>query len=313
MTPESVLVYLDLPSTILESQAFQPLTIAAKQFYAVHYKDITRFRKATLGLPLASVEAILASDDLQLKSENAVYCFVLDWALAHYPDYKERRDIIATRLAKFIRFPYMTRRMLAEVLTCPEFNPEFAQKVVKEALSFKSEVPTMEHTYIRDEYSILNCWFVERAYKARPIKMVEYEQPIPHCVVYFDLKRDMCASLSPSGMVKSEAFNLGSHRDHWFCLVARCNTDCFGLYLGMLDADQRPLSVHFAFEYEFAAMSKRTNEFVSRRKGLCTFSYKWAIGIHNMFAIPWTSFIGEDSVYFVDGVLHLRAELTQLS
>ncbi|KAM0048301.1 hypothetical protein Hdeb2414_s0008g00272881 [Helianthus debilis subsp. tardiflorus] len=165
----------------------------------------------------------------------------------------------------------MTRRMLAEVLTCPEFNPEFAQKVVKEALSFKSEVPTMEHTYIRDEYSILNRWVVERAYKARPIKMVEYEQPIPHCVVYFDLKRDVCASLSPSGMVKSEAFNLGSHRDHWFCLVARCNTDCFRLYLGMLDADQRPLSVRFAFEYKFAAMSKRINEFVSRRKGLCTF------------------------------------------
>ncbi|XP_022012991.2 probable LRR receptor-like serine/threonine-protein kinase At3g47570 [Helianthus annuus] len=57
------------------------------------------FRKAILGLPFAIVEAILASDDLQLNSENAVYRFVLKWASAHYPDYNERREIIATRLA----------------------------------------------------------------------------------------------------------------------------------------------------------------------------------------------------------------------
>lgn len=43
MTPESVLVYLNLPSIILESEAFQPLTIAVKRFYAVHFKDITRY------------------------------------------------------------------------------------------------------------------------------------------------------------------------------------------------------------------------------------------------------------------------------
>lgn len=43
MSPASVLAYLDLPSTILTSGAFRLLTVAAKQFYAVHYKDITKY------------------------------------------------------------------------------------------------------------------------------------------------------------------------------------------------------------------------------------------------------------------------------
>ncbi|KAI3744086.1 hypothetical protein L1987_57161 [Smallanthus sonchifolius] len=46
MTPESILVYLDLPSTILIAEEFQSLTVTAKQFYAVHYKDITNLRNS---------------------------------------------------------------------------------------------------------------------------------------------------------------------------------------------------------------------------------------------------------------------------
>lgn len=42
MTPESALVYLELPSSVLMAEAVQPLTDAAKQFLAVRYKDITK-------------------------------------------------------------------------------------------------------------------------------------------------------------------------------------------------------------------------------------------------------------------------------
>ncbi|KAI3744083.1 hypothetical protein L1987_57157 [Smallanthus sonchifolius] len=70
MTPESVLVYLDLPSTILMAEEFQSLTVATKQFYSVHYKDITKFEDEILSLPLAGVEAIIASDDLNVNSED---------------------------------------------------------------------------------------------------------------------------------------------------------------------------------------------------------------------------------------------------
>lgn len=42
MTPESALLYLDLPSSVLMADAVQPLTDAAKQFLAVRYKDISK-------------------------------------------------------------------------------------------------------------------------------------------------------------------------------------------------------------------------------------------------------------------------------
>nr|GFC19666.1 TRAF-like, SKP1/BTB/POZ domain, BTB/Kelch-associated [Tanacetum cinerariifolium] len=42
MTPESALLYLDLPSTVLMAEAVQSLTGAAKQFLAVRYKDMTK-------------------------------------------------------------------------------------------------------------------------------------------------------------------------------------------------------------------------------------------------------------------------------
>ncbi|GJX39417.1 BTB/POZ domain-containing protein POB1-like protein [Tanacetum coccineum] len=116
MTPESALLYLNLPSSVLMAEAVQPLTDAAKQFLTVRYKDITKFQDEVLNLPLARVEAILASDDLEVASEDAVYDFDLKWSRIQYPKIEERREILATRLAQFIRLPYMTCRKLRKVM-----------------------------------------------------------------------------------------------------------------------------------------------------------------------------------------------------
>ena len=69
-------------------------------------------------------------------------------------------------------------------------------------------------------------------------------------------------------------------------------------------------SVSFAVDYEFAARSRPTEEFVSKYKGNYVFTGGKAVGYRNLFAIPWTTFMAEDSLYFINGVLHLRAELT---
>ncbi|KAK9051504.1 hypothetical protein SSX86_028131 [Deinandra increscens subsp. villosa] len=97
MTPECVLAYLDLPSTILMSPSFRPLTVAAKQFYAVHFKDITKlFEDEILGLSLySSVMKIISSDDLQVDTEDALVEFALKWARAQDPDIVYRRALIA--------------------------------------------------------------------------------------------------------------------------------------------------------------------------------------------------------------------------
>ncbi|KAJ4823112.1 Boi protein [Turnera subulata] len=309
MTPESALLYLDLPSSVLMGEAVQPLTDTAKQFLADRYKDMTKYQEEVMALPLAGIEAILSSNDLQVASEDAVYDFVLKWARAQYPRIDERREILGARLARFIRFPYMTCRKLKKVLSCTDFDHDVASKLVLEALFFKGEPPHRQRILAAEESASLTRRFVERAYKYRPVKVVEFELPRQQCVVYLDLKREECANLFPSGRVYSQAFHLGGQG---FFLSAHCNMDqqssfhCFGLFLGM----QEKGSVSFAVDYEFAARSKPTEEFVSKYKGNYTFTGGKAVGYRNLFALPWTSFMAEDSLYFINGVLHLRAELT---
>lgn len=309
MTPESALLYLELPSSVLMGEAVQPLTDAARQYLASCYKDMTKFQEEVMALPLAGVEAILSSDDLQIASEDAVYDFVLKWARAQYPRVEERREVLGSRLARFIRFPHMTCRKLKKVLTCNDFDHDVASKLVLEALFFKAEAPHRQRTLAAEESVTLNRRFVERAYKYRPVKVVEFERPRQQCVVYLDLKREECENLFPSGRVYSQAFHLGGQG---FFLSAHCNMDqqssfhCFGLFLGM----QEKGSVSFAVDYEFAARSKPTEEFVSKYKGNYTFTGGKAVGYRNLFAIPWASFTADDSLYFINGILHLRAELT---
>ena len=165
------------------------------------FGTFTRFQEEVMALPLAGVEAILSSDDLQVPSEDAVYDFVLKWARAQYSKLEERREVLGARLARFIRFPYMTCRKLKKVLTCNDFDHEIASKLVLEALFFKAEAPHRQRVLAAEESATLNRRFVERAYKYRPVKVVEFELPRQQCVVYLDLKREECANLFPSGRV----------------------------------------------------------------------------------------------------------------
>ncbi|XP_073045065.1 BTB/POZ domain-containing protein POB1-like isoform X1 [Primulina eburnea] len=309
MTPESALLYLDLPSSVLIADAVQPLTDAAKQFLASRYKDISKYQDEVMNLPLAGIEAILSSDDLQVASEDAVYDFVLKWTRTHYQTQEERWDILCSRLGRYIRFPYMTCRKLRKVLTCTDFDHDFATKAVLDALFFKAEAPHRQRTHAIEDSSYTSRRFIERAYKYRPVKVIEFDVPRQQCVVYLDLKREECSHLFPSGRVYSQAFHLGGQG---FFLSAHCNMDqqssfhCFGLFLGM----QEKGSISFAVDYEFAARSKPTEEYISKYKGNYTFTGGKAVGYRNLFSIPWTSFMAEDSLYFINGILHLKAELT---
>ncbi|KAK8468765.1 hypothetical protein PHAVU_006G109600 [Phaseolus vulgaris] len=308
MTPESALLYLELPFSVLMADAVQPLTDTAKQYLVDRYKDITKFQEEVLSLPLVGIEAILSSDEVQVASEDVVYDFVLKWVRTQYPKIEERREVLGTQLARLIRFPHMTCRKLKKVLTCNDFDQNVASKLVLEALFFKAEAPHRQRILAAESASYSRL-FVERAYKYRPVKVVDFELPRQQCVVYLDLKREECANLFPTGRVYSQAFHLGGQG---FFLSAHCNMDqqssfhCFGLFLGM----QEKGSTSFAIDYEFAARSRPTEEFVSKYKGNYVFTGGKAVGYRNLFAIPWTTFMAEDSLYFINGILHLRAELT---
>ncbi|CAI9784650.1 unnamed protein product [Fraxinus pennsylvanica] len=309
MTCESALLYLDLPSTISMGDTVQPLTDAAKKFLATRFKDISKFQEEVLNLPLAGITAVLSSDNLQVASEDAVYDFVLKWARMHYSKLEERREILSTHLVRFIRFPCMSCRKLKKVLGCNDFDPEIASKVVLDALFFKAEAPYRQRSLVAEEANTSSRRFVERAYKYRPVKVVEFESPRLQCIVYLDLTQGECAQLFPAGRVYSQAFHLGGQG---FFLSAHCNMDqqssfhCFGLFLGM----QEKGSVAFAVDYEFASRAKPSEEFVSKYKGNYTFTGGKAVGYRNLFSVPWSAFMDDDSPYFINGILHLRAELT---
>ncbi|XP_062146218.1 BTB/POZ domain-containing protein POB1-like isoform X3 [Alnus glutinosa] len=309
MTCESALLYLDLPSTVLMADAVQPLTDAAKLFLAARFKDMTKIQDELLNLPLAGIEAVLSSDDLQVGSEDSIYDFVVKWARIHYPKLEDRKEIFGSRLCHLIRFPYMTCRKLKKVLICNDFDTELASKVVLGALLFKAEAPYRQRSLAAEDSSATCHRFVERVYKSRPVKVLEFELPCQQCIVYLDLKREECARQFPAGRLCSHVFYL---RGQGFILSAHCNMDqqssfhCFGLFLGM----QGKRSVSFAVDYEFSARSKPTEEFVSKYKGNYTFTGGKAVGYRNLFGMTWTEFMADDSLYFINGVVHLRAELT---
>ncbi|KAL3331441.1 hypothetical protein AABB24_034987 [Solanum stoloniferum] len=308
MTTESALLYLDLPFNILVADEVQPLTDAAKQFLAQRFKDITKFQEDVLSLRLSGIEAVLSSDNLQIASEDAVFDFLLKWARMHYPKLEERREVWNSHLLHLIRFPCMTCRKLKKVMTCNDFDPKVASKLVFEALFYKAEAPYRQRSIAAEAGNALYHRYVERAYKYRPIKALEFETPHQQCVIYLDLKRDECASLFPAGRVYSQAFHLAGQG---FFLSAHCNMDhqsafhCFGLFLGM----QEKGSVSFAVDYEFAARISPGEGYVSKYKGDYTFTSGKAVGYRNLFGVAWTPFLSEDSLFFINGILHLRAEL----
>eukprot|EP00250_Pteridium_aquilinum_P001313 c11523_g1_i1 orf=214-1836(+) len=306
MTPDSALLYLDLPSSVLLADAMQPLTDAAMSFLVSQYKDILRYQEEVMNLPLAGIEALLSSDDLQVPSEDNVYDFVLKWAKAHYLKPEERKEVLGSRLVHLIRFPMMSTRKLRKVLASSELDHEVATKVVSEALFYKAEVPYRQRQLAMEETTFRK--YTERSYKYRPVKLVEFEYPHQQCIVYLDLRKEECVALFPQGRVYSQAFHLGGQG---FFLSAHCNMDqqssfhCFGLFLGM----QEKGSVSFSVDYEFGSRHKPSKEFAVKYKGTYKFTGGKAVGYRNLFSLPWTSFVSEDSPYFIDNILHLRAEL----
>lgn len=262
-----------------------------------------------MALPLVGIEAILASDDLQIQSEDILYEVVLKWAKTHYSVLEERQEILGSHLARYIRFPHMTCHRLKKILASNDFRPSVASKLVLEALFFKAESLHHRRVLAPEQPASINHSFVGRSYKYRPIKIVEFEAPRHQCIVYLDLKRKECEALNPSGRIYSQTFHLGGHG---FSLSAHHNMDhlnlchSFGLFLGTEGKGTVSLTV----DYNFSARSMPTKEFAENFKGNYKFTAGKAVGCRNLFTRPWEMFIGKDCPYFINDVLHLRAELS---
>ncbi|CAA7017408.1 unnamed protein product [Microthlaspi erraticum] len=305
MTLDSALLLLHLPPTLIMADSVKPLVNSARRFIASRYKDISNSPvEEVMALPLIGIKILLANDDLQVSSEDVVYELVSRWLRLHYSGVRERQDVLASHLARFIRFPHMSCQRLKRMLLSDDFRPSIAKSIVLDALFFKTD-----SSDDRPAASSLNRRLVERAYNFKPIKTVEFEAPRQHCIVYMDFKRRECESLYPSRWTMSQAFQLGGRM---FYLSAHCTMDqlslspCFGLFLWLHGNG----SVSQALNYQFSARSKPTEEFRVRVRKNFTLVGGQAVGFRDLFGMPWDRFMAEDCPHFINGVLHLRAELS---
>ncbi|XBI75201.1 hypothetical protein VPH35_068600 [Triticum aestivum] len=300
MTRESALLYLDYPCSTSVAAEIRHLTDAAKEFLASKYKVLAKLdstdpaHRSLMDMPLAGIEAIFSSTDLQIRSENTVYSFLLEWVCKQYPETEERHKIWSSRLLPLVRFSHMTWSKLHEVLTCSDddVDNEQTKKLITDSLLHKA-YPAHEQATI--EADTRTCWQApQRAYMLKPIKVVEFDRPCPEVIVYLDLTREECSRLFPTGDILTHLFHLAGQD---FFLRANCQMDeqskaySFALYIGTVEMPKGPTCLTVDFELEDKA----------------TFSNDWMEGCNDLFEVPWSTFISNDNL--IDGVLHLRADL----
>eukprot|EP00850_Spirogloea_muscicola_P000843 SM000003S11088 [mRNA] locus=s3:848473:851787:+ [translate_table: standard] len=314
MTVPQALLYLDLPVSVRQAKAVQSLMDAARAFLASHFRDLSKCNEEANALPLVGIEAILASDLLHVASEDYVYDFTVRWARSKYPDVEQRRHVLDMCLAPLIRFSQMSNRKVLKSLTCSDLQGDRAKALILEALHYRAE-PVHRQKEIRSCPGRASR-FRERAYKLRPVKAITIDAPVQQCIVYFDLRIEEVRALYPKNKVSSHGFPFAGQE---FYISAHCNMEQlpdskgFGLFLGMYEKSKEG-SASVAVDYEFAVRMKDPTThkypFITRSRSTYTFIGGKIVGYRNIFSRDWSVFVDDKSVYFLNGVLHLRAELT---
>ncbi|KFK30702.1 hypothetical protein AALP_AA6G016600 [Arabis alpina] len=296
MTVDIALLLLELPPSIQAADSVKPLTNAARQFIASSFKNMSKVpTKEFMALPLVGIEAIIASDDLEVPSEDVVYDNVLAWAKTNYSVVEERQEILGSNLARYIRFPRMSCHRLKKILNSNDFTEPVQTALVLKALFFKA-----------DSQDNPRSLAAKRAYKYKPIKMMQFEIPRQQCVAYLDLSYKDCEELYPSGQLFSEGFRFGGQA---FFFSANCSTTPQNVFvLSMMIQESGP--VNLTVEYEFSVRLKPTEDFVPKYKGIYQITGSKSVGYLKLFVVPWESFMAQTCPYFINDVLHVRAELS---
>jgi hypothetical protein len=261
-----------------------------------------------MNLPLAGIEAIFASSDLQVESENSIFDFLLEWACVQYPKLEDRHKILSSRLLPLVRFSHVSPRTLQDILTCTEnyIDHEQVAKRITEVLMYKAYPACQQGPLAAD--ATTHCPFAERAYKFKHVKVVVFDRPHSQVIVYLDLKREDCSEFFQSEGICSRAFYLAGHLLY---LEAVCemhkdsNFYSFGLYLICYPK----CSKRVRLDYEFAARRNPSGKFVSLFNDESTFDGRCDYGCRDLFQTPWSKLIADDNL-FINGVLHLRADVT---
>lgn len=295
-----------------------PLKEAAKNYLVQRYKDFTKSKEDAMTLPPCALEVVLGSDGLQVISEEEVFDFILKWGREHYPKLEERREILTKRFARLIYFPYMCYlRLEKRLLVCPDFDVTQLWWLVHTSLQFNAGFPYGQGMLVAEypHEATSRVRLIKRVYKHHPVKVDYNLSPPFRCAVHFYLTKEECNDLFRSReKLYSQAFFL-HRKGPCFYLFARCNKDQhtsldhFGLFLYKpVGGNNKTCTI----DCEFQVMKDPSEGFQGKHKAdNCTLTEGECVGNENMFGIPWTDFMADDSKYFIDGILHLVVDITQ--
>ncbi|XBI75204.1 hypothetical protein VPH35_068603 [Triticum aestivum] len=79
----------------------------------------------------------------------------------------------------------------------------------------------------------------------------------------------------------------------------------FGLFIETIEMPKGPTCL--TVDFELAARARSSGKFVLRFEDKHT-GDDWMLGCGDLSEVPWSTFIANDNL-FIDGVLHLRADL----
>ncbi|KAK1283354.1 BTB/POZ domain-containing protein POB1 [Acorus calamus] len=272
----------------------QLLVDASKKHLVAHFRDMKKSQSDIVNLSIAGLEFILSSDDILPTTEDEVCDAIIHWARYHYPKVKERREALSSLVTRFVRLPYLSCMYLRKFLESEDIDRAALSERIIDALLFNIETLQGKHALISKDFT--NKLLIER-----PVKVLELETPKPHSVVYFNISRAECASLfAEFGVTRTQLFPIGGHMFYLMAAPVE-NQQKFGVWLCLNSMDKISVSFHYA-------MRRNPDKlFVDITNGKIIFPSRemWRY----LFSTPWSTFIEENSLYFINGMLHIRASI----
>ncbi|KAK1300356.1 BTB/POZ domain-containing protein POB1 [Acorus calamus] len=230
--------------------------------------------------------------------EDDAYDIVLKWARARYPRMDDRHEVLKSNLSRFVRMRYMTHKKLREVLKCEDLDRDTTSELVIDAFFFKFENPPLPTPALTSE-----------ELPGHPVRVVEFRKPSKKANVYLELKRSDCQKLSPNGIIMSQAFYVHGQAFHIVAQRYVEEMQTFGMFLRCV-LGGTPTMVKVDFEIQ--VRERTTKTFVSKFKSSYDFTSldRLGRGSKNLCGMSWASFIGNDSAYFTNDVLHLKVYIS---
>ncbi|KAK1271771.1 BTB/POZ domain-containing protein POB1 [Acorus gramineus] len=304
MTQESVGFYLELPSSVSTNMEVQQLMDASKKHLVAVFNNREAPRDELMNLSMAGLEVILSSDDILPNSEDEICDFLIDWARHNYLKLMERRVALSSLLTRFVRFPYLSCTRMRELLVCKDVDKAALLECITDSLLFKEENLLRKHELTSTDSK--QKQFMQRSYKWRPVKVVESESPRRHSVVYFDIARSECAGLFPSGKIETQFFTVGKHMFYIaVCCVENSESLSQSFVVQLFSESSEEISV----TSRYAVRKNPRESFVRVLKKNYTFNSPQGCRYGEAILSPWSTFIADNSPYFIKGMLHLRAEI----